>query len=104
MFPQHILQLSEVSFRFCATCKTNFFLSSSRPVDREALLAHLRLFFSLVIVKDGVTHAVNREIDFGEIHSGAKVMRVLEFLLCAGAVFRKLEFDLSQQAKSVLQI
>src|SRR5437762_3578883 len=100
---QHRLQICVISFRFRATDEAYFFRFARRG-DTDALDNLRRLLFAVVIIGDLVFVTIDAEANLGQIKLSAKVMRVVKLLLSSGSIFRKLEFDLSRQTKTILQI
>ena len=100
---QHCLQISVISFRSRPADEAHFF-RFARCGDADALRADGRFFFAVVIIKDLILVTVDREVDLSQVKPLAEVMRVLELLLRAGSIFRKLKLDLAGQTKAILQV
>ena len=96
-------QISVVCLWFRTTDEARFLWLSGRG-NADALNSLRRLLFAVVIISDLVFAAINIEADLRQINLRAKVMGVLKLCLSAGSIFWKFEFDLSRQAKAILQI
>ena len=100
---KHGLQIFVIRLWFRTAGEARFLWFSGNS-DADALNSLRRLLFAVVIISDLVFVAINIEADLRQINLRAKLMGVLKLCLSSGSLLRKLKFNLSRQAKTILQV